>query len=57
VIGRAAFAVLDALGGVGEEVTAPASSPGGAVDGEDLGVVQEPVEDRDGRRRLRRGLD
>src|SRR5436190_15896366 len=47
-IGRADFAGLGALGVVGEDVAAAAEPPGGAVDGEDLGVVQQAVEDRDG---------
>jgi hypothetical protein len=47
-IGRPDFVVLSAVGWLAEEVAAASESPGGPVDGEDLGVVQEPVEDRDG---------
>jgi hypothetical protein len=47
-IGRAVFAVLAAVGPLADEVAAAPRSPGGGVDREDLGVVQEPIEDRDG---------
>ena len=47
-MGRVVVAVLGVRSESAEEVVTAAEPPGGAVDGEDLGVVQEAVDDRDG---------